>query len=89
MTSKTIVWITLLMLAVSGLASDLEKEQRWREQVEDSIMEGEAVDLVVPRGAGHPQRTLGLTALPTVGSLCISPDSFSLAVSRSLSRCGL
>ena len=47
MTSKTIVWITLLMLAVSGLASDLEKEQRWREQVEDSIMDGEAVDLVV------------------------------------------
>ena len=42
-----IAWITLLMLAVSGLASDLEKEQRWREQVEDSIMDGEAVDLVV------------------------------------------
>tara|TARA_B100000686_G_C16606005_1_gene871205 strand:+ start:222 stop:944 length:723 start_codon:yes stop_codon:yes gene_type:complete len=35
------------MLAVPAAASDLEKEQRWREQVEDSIMDGEAVDLVV------------------------------------------
>lgn len=43
----TIVWITLLMLAAPVAASDLEKEQRWREQVEDSIMDGEAVDLVV------------------------------------------
>ena len=42
-----IAWITLLMLAVPVAASDLEKEQRWREQVEDSIMDGEAVDLVV------------------------------------------
>ena len=43
----TIAWITLLMLAAPVAASDLEKEQRWREQVEDSIMDGEAVDLVV------------------------------------------
>ena len=42
-----IAWITLLMLAAPAAASDLEKEQRWREQVEDSIMDGEAVDLVV------------------------------------------
>ena len=35
------------MLAAPVAASDLEKEQRWREQVEDSIMDGEAVDLVV------------------------------------------
>ena len=42
-----IAWITLLMLAAPVAASDLEKEQRWREQVEDSIMDGEAVDLVV------------------------------------------
>ena len=37
----------MLMLAAPVAASDLEKEQRWREQVEDSIMDGEAVDLVV------------------------------------------
>ncbi|MDP6399631.1 MAG: DUF3530 family protein [Arenicellales bacterium] len=43
----TIAWVTLLMLAVPAAASDLEKEQRWREQVEDSIMDGEAVDLVI------------------------------------------
>jgi len=42
-----IAWITLLVLAAPVAASDLEKEQRWREQVEDSIMDGEAVDLVV------------------------------------------
>ena len=47
MRSLTIAWITLLMLAAPVAASDLEKEQRWREQVEDSIMDGEAVDLVV------------------------------------------
>ncbi|HCK76229.1 MAG TPA: hypothetical protein DHW07_03700 [Gammaproteobacteria bacterium] len=47
MRSLTGAWITLLMLAVPAAASDLEKEQRWREQVEDSIMDGEAVDLVV------------------------------------------
>ena len=35
------------MLAAPVAASDIEKEQRWREQVEDSIMDGEAVDLVV------------------------------------------
>ena len=43
----TSAWITLLMLAAPVAASDLEKEQRWREQVEDSIMDGEAVNLVV------------------------------------------
>ena len=42
-----IAWITLLVLAAPIEASDLEKDQRWREQVEDSIMDGEAVDLVV------------------------------------------
>ncbi len=47
MRSLTIAWITLLMLAAPVAASDLEKEQRWREQVEDSIMDGEAVNLVV------------------------------------------
>jgi pimeloyl-ACP methyl ester carboxylesterase len=47
MTPKIIIWITILMLGVSAYASDLEKEQRWREEVEDSIMDGEAVDLRV------------------------------------------
>ena len=47
MRSLTSAWIILLMLAAPVAASDLEKEQRWREQVEDSIMDGEAVDLVV------------------------------------------
>ena len=44
---KPIVWIALLALPTPLLASDLEKEERWREQVEDSIMDGESVDLVV------------------------------------------
>ena len=47
MVSRTVVWITLMVLAAPVAASDLEKEQRWRGQVEDSIMDGEAVDLVV------------------------------------------
>ena len=47
MTLKIIIWITILMLGVSAYASDLEKEQRWREEVEDSIMDGEAVDIRV------------------------------------------
>ena len=47
MISKPIVWIALLALTTPLLASDLEKEERWREQVEDSIMDGESVDLVV------------------------------------------
>jgi len=47
MTIKIISWITILMLGVSAYASDLEKEQRWREEVEDSIMDGEAVDIRV------------------------------------------
>ncbi len=29
------------------MASDLEKEQRWRDEVEDLIMDGESVDLMV------------------------------------------
>ena len=47
MISKPIVWMALLALTMPLLASDLEKEERWREQVEDSIMDGESVDLVV------------------------------------------
>ena len=47
MRSLTSAWITLLILTVPAAASDLEKEKRWREQVEDSIMDGEVVDLVV------------------------------------------
>ena len=47
MRPMTIAWITLLILPVLASASDLEKEQRWREQVEDAIMDGEAVDLAV------------------------------------------
>lgn len=47
MISKSIVWMALLALTTPLLASDLEKEERWREQVEDSIMDGESVDLVV------------------------------------------
>ena len=44
---RPIFWIALLALTTPLLASDLEKEERWREQVEDSIMDGESVDLVV------------------------------------------
>ncbi len=37
----------LLVVAIAGVvsASDLEKEARWRAQVEDALLDGEAVDL--------------------------------------------
>ena len=47
MSLKTVIWVTMLMLSAPASASDLDKEQRWREQVEDSIMDGEAVDIRV------------------------------------------
>ena len=48
-----ILGITLgIALVAPGFASDLGKEQRWREQVADSIMDGEEVDVMVDgRGA--------------------------------------
>ena len=47
MSLRTVIWVTMLMLSAPASASDLDKEQRWREQVEDSIMDGEAVDIRV------------------------------------------
>ena len=43
----------LILLVMTGLAvaSDLEKEQRWRDEVEDLIMDGESVDLMVDNQA--------------------------------------
>ena len=40
-------WVVCLLFALSASvqASDLEKEQRWREQIVDALIEGEAVDL--------------------------------------------
>ena len=35
-----------IALVAPGFASDLGKEQRWREQVADSIMDGEEVDVM-------------------------------------------
>ena len=43
-------WLFALLVLVmtgSAVASDLEKEQRWRDEVEDLIMDGESIDLMV------------------------------------------
>ncbi|MBT3263087.1 MAG: DUF3530 family protein [Acidiferrobacteraceae bacterium] len=47
MGKKYIVLILGIALVAPGFASDLGKEQRWREQVADSIMDGEEVDVMV------------------------------------------
>ncbi len=47
MRKKYIVLILGIALVAPSFASDLGKEQRWREQVADSIMDGEEVDLMV------------------------------------------
>ena len=39
--------VAALLFSVEATASDLAKEQRWREQVADSIMDGEEVDVMV------------------------------------------
>ena len=47
MRNKCIVFILSIALVAPGYASDLGKEQRWREQVADLIMDGEEVDVMV------------------------------------------
>ena len=47
MRNNCIVLILGIALVAPGFASDLGKEQRWREQVADSIMDGEEVDVMV------------------------------------------
>ena len=47
MCNKYIVLVLGIVLVTPGFASDLGKEQRWREQVADSIMDGEEVDVMV------------------------------------------
>ena len=39
--------VIVLVMTGSAVASDLEKEQRWRDEVEDLIMDGESIDLMV------------------------------------------
>lgn len=39
--------VVVLLISLEATASDLAKEQRWREQIADSIMDGEAVDVMV------------------------------------------
>ena len=46
MHNKYIALILGIALVAPGFASDLGKEQRWREQVADSIMDGEEVDVM-------------------------------------------
>ena len=46
MCNKYIVLVLGIVLVTPGFASDLGKEQRWREQVADSIMDGEEVDVM-------------------------------------------
>ena len=41
MCNKYIVLVLGIVLVTPGFASDLGKEQRWREQVADLIMDGE------------------------------------------------
>ncbi|MDP6080599.1 MAG: hypothetical protein QF435_11030 [Arenicellales bacterium] len=47
MRNKYIALVLGIALVAPGFASDLGKEQRWREQVADSIMDGEEVDVMV------------------------------------------
>ena len=47
MCNKYIVLVLGIVLVTPGFASDLGKEQRWREQVADLIMDGEEVDVMV------------------------------------------
>ena len=47
MCNKYVALILSIALVAPGFASDLGKEQRWREQVADSIMDGEEVDVMV------------------------------------------
>ena len=47
MRNKYVALILSIALVAPGFASDLGKEQRWREQVADSIMDGEEVDVMV------------------------------------------
>ena len=47
MRNKCSALILGIALVVPSFASDLGKEQRWREQVADSIMDGEEVDVMV------------------------------------------
>ncbi len=42
---KTILSAICLLLAISVQATDLAKEKRWAEQVEDSLLDGEAISL--------------------------------------------
>ncbi|MBT5190163.1 MAG: DUF3530 family protein [Proteobacteria bacterium] len=70
----------LILLVMTGLAvaSDLEKEQRWRDEVEDLIMDGESVDLMVDNQAifsifteAATDSTLGMIVVHGTG---IHPD---------------
>ena len=46
MRNKYIALVLGIALGTPTFASDLGKEQRWREQVADSIMDGEEVDVM-------------------------------------------
>lgn len=47
--NKKIIWglVAAIFISFEAMASDLAKEQRWRDQVVDSIMDGEEVDVMV------------------------------------------
>ena len=51
MRNKYVALILGIALVAPCFASDLGKEQRWREQVADSIMDGEEVDVMVDGSA--------------------------------------
>ncbi|MCB1774821.1 MAG: DUF3530 family protein [Gammaproteobacteria bacterium] len=44
-TSRLAACAAFLLLAEVGLASDLDKEKRWAEQVVDALLDGEAIEL--------------------------------------------
>ena len=76
MHNKYIALVLGIALVAPTFASDLGKEQRWREQVVDSIMDGEEVDVMVDgRGvfgiyteATNDSKTVSYThlTLPTI-----------------------
>jgi len=74
----SLLFIIIYLLTTGTYASDLEKEKRWRDQIVDSLMDGEAVDL--PDGQhnflaifteGEGTRKTGLIIMHGIG---VHPD---------------
>lgn len=73
-----LLFITCCLVATGIYASDLEKEKRWRDQIVDALMDGEAIDLhdgqhnfLAIYTAGESNRKTGLIIMHGTG---IHPD---------------